>query len=220
MQDLVVWTSATLEPTPAYNTKTQRWNVTVNRNGSLITLHPRHLVMATSIFGDMRIPSLPGRDEFNGSIIHSSSFAGGQGYTGKRVLVVGAGNSSVDICQDLVFRGAQSVTMLQRSTTAVVSDKYLAATFGNAFPEGKPTYYSDLSFAVLPIGLLEEFGKSVQPFQEEVDKELLSGLTNAGFNVKSGPDFSGQLLMVFSRGGGYCRPLPLSFKHLIYANEL
>lgn len=39
---------------------------------------------------------------------------------------------------------------------------------------------------------------------EAFDQEILDGLKKAGFKVTSGPDSSGQLLMVFDRGGGYC----------------
>ena len=201
-QDLVVWTSSTLEPNPRYNDATKRWEIIVNRNGVPIPLRPAHIVMAISYLGDPVLPTLPGASSFAGPILHSSAFPGGAPFSGKNVLVLGAGNSSADVCQDLVYRGAKSVTMVQRSATAVVSDKYIAASFSKAFSECRPTYYNDLAFAGLPIGALRELGKKVQPFAEEFDKEMHEDLRKAGFKLTPGPDASGQLLMVFDRLGG------------------
>lgn len=148
------------------------------------------------------MPSLPGSELFPGSIIHSSAFPGGAYYEGQRVLVVGAGNTAADVCQDLHARLAEEVTLVQRSSTAIVSSKYLAATLGKVFDEEMPTYYADLAFTGVPYGALRELGKSLDPFQREFDKELLDGLKRTGFNLKGGEDYSGQLFMVFERGGG------------------
>ena len=206
-QDLIIWTSSTLDSKPLYDSARRRWTLVIRRNSTIHVLHPEHLIFAVSSFGDPQIPHFPGEEQFRGSLQHSSTFQGGEPFKHKRVLVVGAGNSSVDICQDLVFRGASSVTLLQRSSTAVVSDKFLAMTTGAAFAPGVPSFYCDLKFAGLPLGALREMGKMNQPLVEEFDREMRDGLRKAGFKLTSGPDSSGQLLMVFDRGGGYCRCL-------------
>ena len=46
------------------------------------------------------MPSFPGTESFTGEIIHSNAYNEGRQLTGKRVLVVGAGNSGVDIACD------------------------------------------------------------------------------------------------------------------------
>ncbi len=46
------------------------------------------------------MPTLPGSDTFLGTIMHSNAYATGEQLLGKRVLVVGAGNSGVDIACD------------------------------------------------------------------------------------------------------------------------
>lgn len=203
-QELVVWTSSTLDSKPVYDRNTKKWNVAIRRNGITVVLHPSHLVFAIGIFGDPNVPSLTGVDDFRGDILHSSVFTGGQPFSGKRVIVVGAGNTSADICQDLVYRGAASVTMLQRSATSVLSDKLLAIRFDPVFAEDRPIEYSDLASAGLPINCLRELNKKLQPLAEEFDKELHNGLKKAGFKLTNGPDHSGQLLMVYDRGGGVC----------------
>ena len=160
--------------------------------------------MAIGILGDPKVPPLPGSTAFGGSILHTSAFQGGQPFAGQRVIVVGSGNSSADICQDLVFRGAKSVTMVQRSPTVVVSDRFFFPFLGRAFSEERPTYYSDLAFAGMPLGALREVGKKVQSAAEEFDKEMHEGLKKAGFALSSGPDGAGILSLYYDRGGGTC----------------
>jgi hypothetical protein len=46
------------------------------------------------------MPTYPGQDGFRGEIVHSNTYAEGRQLAGKRVLVVGAGNSGVDIACD------------------------------------------------------------------------------------------------------------------------
>lgn len=203
-QDLLVWTSSTLEPNPSYDSQAKRWAVVIRRNGVPYLLRPQHLIIATSTMGDPIIPVYPGIEKFRGTVQHAVTFKGGASFAGKRVLVVGAGNTSVDVCQDLLFRGASSVTLLQRSSTVAISVAWLAATFGGAFPPNVPTYYCDLGFAGMPMGAVREMGKMAQPFAEGFDKEMLDGLAKAGFKTNAGPDSSGQLLTVFDRFGGHC----------------
>ena len=199
-QDLVVWTSTTFLPGAAYEETSQRWRVTVNKNGVPIALLPAHIIMATSIFGDVYTPQIPGQEAFRGEQIHSSQFNGGASYASKRVLVVGAGNSAADICYDLVSNGAASVTLLQRSATCVVSEKLVALRMGMAFPDGVPVEISDFNNAGFPLDLFRELMREAQPWAEEFDKQLHEGLKKAGFKLTAGVDGSGQLFL--DRGGG------------------
>ncbi len=47
------------------------------------------------------LPPFPGEEEFEGEIIHSAKYQRSSEYEGKHVLVVGAGESASDICNDL-----------------------------------------------------------------------------------------------------------------------
>jgi indole-3-pyruvate monooxygenase len=74
----------------------------------------RYLAVATSAFRTPIIPDIPGSDSFRGTLIHSRAYRNGTPFRGQRVLVVGSGNSAVEIALDLVENGAAEVHMWVR----------------------------------------------------------------------------------------------------------
>jgi putative flavoprotein involved in K+ transport len=80
----------------------------------------RVAVVATGQYRVPLLPSWPGRETYAGSLTHSSSFTNGASYAGKRVLVVGAGNSGAEIATDLADCGAAFVAVSIRTPPAVV----------------------------------------------------------------------------------------------------
>lgn len=81
----------------------------------------RAVVVANGHLWDARWPSFPGT--FTGTAIHSSQYRTAAPFDDKRVLVVGIGNSAVDIAVDLCKR-AKSVSLSTR-TGAYVMPKYM-----------------------------------------------------------------------------------------------
>ncbi|GGE32839.1 monooxygenase [Primorskyibacter flagellatus] len=79
------------------------------------------VVIATGHLTDTRQPDFPGT--FNGESLHSHHYRTADPFIGKRVLVVGIGNSAVDIAVDLCRR-AEHVTLSTRRS-AWVMPKYL-----------------------------------------------------------------------------------------------
>ncbi|MGE0929782.1 flavin-containing monooxygenase [Peijinzhouia sedimentorum] len=59
-----------------------------------------------------RMPSYPG--EFNGTFMHSHDFKNNRGYEGKRVLVIGGGNSACDIAVETGRVSEQTAISLRR----------------------------------------------------------------------------------------------------------
>src|SRR5581483_6483493 len=62
-------------------------------------------VVATGMAGAPHRPSWPGRKDYRVSVVHSSEYSNPQSYAGKRVLVVGFGNSGGEIALDLAEAG-------------------------------------------------------------------------------------------------------------------
>jgi putative flavoprotein involved in K+ transport len=62
------------------------------------------LIAATGGFGKPHQPNFPGQQEYlavGGKIIHSAAYRRPQDYSGKRMLVIGAGNSAIQIAYEL-----------------------------------------------------------------------------------------------------------------------
>ncbi|KAF8701642.1 hypothetical protein HU200_033481 [Digitaria exilis] len=87
-----------------------RWVVATRDTaaGTEIRYAARFLVVATGENGVGWIPEIPGLDSFPGEVLHSSTYMSGGRHAGKRVLVVGSGNSGMEIAYDLACHGADA----------------------------------------------------------------------------------------------------------------
>ncbi|WP_289295166.1 NAD(P)/FAD-dependent oxidoreductase [uncultured Reyranella sp.] len=182
------------------------WTVVVERDGREITLTPKQLVIATGMSGFPEIPAFPGADRFKGKQHHSSRHPGGEGWAGKRCVVVGSNNSAHDIAADLWEHGAD-VTLLQRSATLVVRADTLARNrplySEEAVASGITTEIADLTTASMPYGALP---KVMQPVVEQIrreDADFYARLEKAGFKLTFGEDNTGIGPMYLRRGSGY-----------------
>jgi Pyridine nucleotide-disulphide oxidoreductase len=77
------------------------------------------VIMATGIVANPYVAEIPKRECFRGAVIHSVDYRRPGMFAGKRVLVVGAGNSAGEISVDLAGAGAH-VTVAVRSGARVV----------------------------------------------------------------------------------------------------
>lgn len=66
----------------------------------------RWLIVATGENAEAVVPEIEGTGEFGGSIKHTSLYKSGEEFRGKRVLVVGCGNSGMEVCLDLCNHNA------------------------------------------------------------------------------------------------------------------
>jgi cation diffusion facilitator CzcD-associated flavoprotein CzcO len=82
-------------------------------------LTARVVVVATGIVANPKIPRVPGQERFTGSIAHSVTYRRPDRYAGRRVLVVGVGNSGAEIASELARAGGH-VTIAVRSGANVV----------------------------------------------------------------------------------------------------
>jgi cation diffusion facilitator CzcD-associated flavoprotein CzcO len=98
---------------------------------------PKHLIQATGLNGEARLPDIPGIQDFKGDrLVHSSNFPGAtDAHRGKKIIVVGTGNSGHDIAQDFCQHGAH-VTMVQRSSTCVITLSSVRKLVGALYREG------------------------------------------------------------------------------------
>ncbi|KIY66331.1 putative flavin-containing monooxygenase YUCCA3 [Cylindrobasidium torrendii FP15055 ss-10] len=202
--DLNVWTSSTIREA-TYDDDSNRWTVTISRAGKAERiLHPTFVVMATGHSGEPNIPTLDGIDKFKGHVCHSSQHTTGGDFRGKKAIVVGCCNSGHDIAQDFYEQGAD-VTIVQRSKTYVMScDEGARILFRGLYEEnGPPTSDADIMFNSRPYHMIQDLNRYVTEEIAEADKELLAGLTAAGFAIEWGPGKAGLMMLYLTRGGGY-----------------
>ncbi|GJN28113.1 hypothetical protein PR202_gb16196 [Eleusine coracana subsp. coracana] len=84
----------------------------------------KFLVIASGENSAENIPNVPGLDSFHGEVIHSSRYKSGTTYSGKNVLVVGCGNSGMEIAYDLANHGANT-SIVVRSPLHVMTKELI-----------------------------------------------------------------------------------------------
>lgn len=90
----------------------QGWAVTTGTAGERCTEIFRGVLLANGTLSEPNIPKFEG--EFTGEILHAAQYKSADIFEGKRVLVVGAGNSGCDIVVDAVHRAASVQISVRR----------------------------------------------------------------------------------------------------------
>ncbi|XP_076943963.1 putative indole-3-pyruvate monooxygenase YUCCA10 [Bidens hawaiensis] len=98
-----------------YDRAAQKWVVTAkNTNLDLVEEYvSEFLVVATGENSEGLIPNIYGLDTFKGSVLHSIEYENGKKFGDKDVLVVGAGNSGMEIAYDLYTWGAHTSVVVR-----------------------------------------------------------------------------------------------------------
>ncbi len=88
------------------------WRVTVETgDGRLETAEYKGVIIANGTLAEPKLPQFEG--EFSGEFIHTAAYKDARKFEGKRVLIIGAGNSGCDIAVDAVHH-ARSVDISVR----------------------------------------------------------------------------------------------------------
>ena len=207
VMELNYWGSTTCT-SARYDDAAAEWIVEIEHDGEKLTLRPKQLVLATGMSGKANIPAFKGMDVFEGEQHHSSKHPGPDAYKGKKVVVIGANNSSHDICAALWEAGVD-VTMVQRSSTHIVkSDSLMDLALGDLYSEravasGMTTWKADMTFASVPYKILHEFQIPVYDAIRERDAAFYDRLEKRGFMLDFGDDGSGLFMKYLRRGSGY-----------------
>ncbi|KAG8664270.1 uncharacterized protein FPOAC1_013977 [Fusarium poae] len=103
-----------------YRTEQSDWILRLSQAGQMRTVVTKHVVLAIGAGSGQipKMPELPGRDKFRGTVLHSKFYKNCNGWKGLRGVVIGAANTAHDVAEDMVAAGLQSVTMLGMSAQA------------------------------------------------------------------------------------------------------
>ncbi|HET7762134.1 MAG TPA: NAD(P)/FAD-dependent oxidoreductase [Phycicoccus sp.] len=105
------------EPTADGDRVRGRWVVHLD-DGTVLTAH--HVVVATG-YNHTPVPSAwPGADGFTGELVLARDYRNGRPWAGRDVLVIGTGNTGMEIATDLAEHGATRVWLAVRTAPHIV----------------------------------------------------------------------------------------------------
>jgi hypothetical protein len=82
-------------------------------NGAAVQHHGGHECTDLRLTVPSRWCSGAGQDAFKGTITHSDDYRCGQDYAGKRVAIIGAGESGSDICNEISKHAAATCIVIR-----------------------------------------------------------------------------------------------------------
>ncbi|KAL4886090.1 hypothetical protein BJY04DRAFT_229266 [Aspergillus karnatakaensis] len=204
--ELNVWTKS--EVVSAEQDEQGRWTVQINKEGKETrTLHPKHVIMATSLCGVPYTPSVPGMAGFRGVIRHSSAHKSAREFTGKKVCVVGTSSSGFDTAYECARLGVD-VTLLQRSPTYVMSLTHSVPRMMGIYAPDEDGNLPDITtqdrlMFGTPTGPGEELGRRTAKVLEDLDRPLLEALNAQGLRTWRGQRDTGNHTLGQTRNGGF-----------------
>ncbi|MEU3534157.1 NAD(P)/FAD-dependent oxidoreductase [Streptomyces murinus] len=107
------------------------------------------VVVATGYNHTPRIPDWPGRQSYDGELLHAGAYRNAEPYAGRDVLVVGVGNTGAEIAVDLVEGGAARVRLAVRTVPHIVRRSTL----------GWPAQYTGVLVRRLPVRLVDRLSR-------------------------------------------------------------
>ncbi len=110
----------------------------------------RHVVVATGYNHTPVLPDWPGRDGFEGDLIHGQDYRNPEPYEGRDVLVVGSGNTGAEIAVDLVEGGAARVRIAVRTPPAVMLRE----------ANGMPSQVTGVMLRHVPLPIADALGRA------------------------------------------------------------
>jgi putative flavoprotein involved in K+ transport len=101
----------------------------VHRDGPLLrvetdsgTWRARAVISATGTWSRPFLPAVPGAMAFTGRQLHTTGYRRPADFAGRRVIVVGGGNSGAQIAADLTLNGVESTWVTQRPPRYLADD--------------------------------------------------------------------------------------------------
>jgi cation diffusion facilitator CzcD-associated flavoprotein CzcO len=113
-----------------------KWKISTNQGDWSC----RAVVIATGQYSTPIFPTWPGSETYKGELIHASKYSNPGPYAGKRVLVVGPGNTGSEIAMELANNGAAFVALSIRTPPPIVPRD----------PFGMPIAQTGLLLSMLP----------------------------------------------------------------------
>ena len=111
----------------------------------------KNVLVATGINRIPNIPDWKGKDTFKGEIIHAKSFKNAQPFAGKKVLVIGMGNTGAELALDLSEHDCETYISVRGPVGVVPRDL-----------NGRPVQLTSIQLAKLPFGFGDWLGNFIR----------------------------------------------------------
>ncbi|XP_010244331.1 PREDICTED: indole-3-pyruvate monooxygenase YUCCA2-like [Nelumbo nucifera] len=109
-----------------YDSTMELWRVRTHDSEFLC----RWLIVATGENAEPVLPEIAGLSTYQGRLLHTSSYANGAEFKGEKVLVVGCGNSGMEISLDLCENGSQTSIVVRDKLHVLPKEMLGISTFG------------------------------------------------------------------------------------------
>ena len=111
----------------------------------------QNVIVATGINRIPKLPTWEGQDQFEGQIIHAKSYKNAKPYKGRKVLIVGMGNTGAEIALHFARQGDKPHVSLRGPVHFLPRDI-----------NGRPTQLTALMLAKIPFGLGDSLGSFIR----------------------------------------------------------
>ncbi len=137
--------------------------ITTTKNGE--TYQSKNVIIATGVNRVPNIPSWEGQENFKGTIIHAKDYRNVQPFLGKKVLVIGMGNTGAELALDLSEHDCETYISVRGPVSIVPRDL-----------NGRPVQLTSIQLAKLPFGFGDWLGNFIRGI-------YLGDLTKYGLNA-------------------------------------
>ncbi|KAL2277858.1 hypothetical protein FJTKL_15147 [Diaporthe vaccinii] len=175
------------------------WTVHAKQNVKDWSIQGRHLVFAVGTVGQFpKVPDIPNREIFKGTAIHSVKYKCPAAWKGKKGVVIGTANTAHDVAEDMVEAELSSVTLVQRSPTAILPYKYFKTLHQPRYNKDSEIEVSDRAEWGLPFPVLGVMSSTIFKNLYSKDPEPFDSLRKVGFEAELP-----QILKIHERAGGH-----------------
>jgi putative flavoprotein involved in K+ transport len=115
-------------------------------------VNARAVIVASGYSAQPKVPDWPGRETFDGELLHSADYVEPRPFAGRDVLVVGSGNSGAEIATDVAEAGASRVRLSVRTPPIVVRRDTL----------GVPSQLLGIAIGKLPVRVVIPVSKALR----------------------------------------------------------
>ena len=127
--------------------KEEKWEVETSKENYLAD----HVIISTGVNRTINVPNWEGKDNFPGDIIHSRFYKNAAPYKGKKVLVVGMGNTGAEVSLDLSENDVDSHIAVRGEIGLVPRDI-----------NGQPVQLTAKKLAKIPFGIGDWLGTVIR----------------------------------------------------------